>query len=231
MIHRNVNGEVSLVDIVAIVSIASLSPISLYLLLFLFRLMLDGIVVCGGDISRSNRFLPRRKANPIFPHHSATSTTATATASATNTTTTTSTTPAAAANNNKLHHRTTSSTRSTPRHSDPRDTLTPSANLSSPPDPTTTAAIPNLPGKDEADRDRATNDPEQQSGAAEEEEEEEDSESISDDSSISSASMEEEESWISSFCNVIGHEYFAEVSEDFIEDDFNLTGLGAVVPM
>lgn len=43
--------------------------------------------------------------------------------------------------------------------------------------------------------------------------------------------MEEEESWIASFCNVVGHEYFAEVTEDFIEDDFNLTGLGAVVPM
>lgn len=43
--------------------------------------------------------------------------------------------------------------------------------------------------------------------------------------------MEEEESWVSSFCNVIGHEYFAEVAEDFIEDDFNLTGLGAGVPM
>ncbi|KAI5815008.1 casein kinase II beta subunit CKB1 [Pyronema omphalodes] len=43
--------------------------------------------------------------------------------------------------------------------------------------------------------------------------------------------MEEEESWIASFCNVVGHEYFAEVAEDFIEDDFNLTGLGAVVPM
>lgn len=33
------------------------------------------------------------------------------------------------------------------------------------------------------------------------------------------------ESWISSFCSLLGHEYFAEVSEDFIEDDFNLTGL------
>lgn len=29
----------------------------------------------------------------------------------------------------------------------------------------------------------------------------------------------------------MGHEYFAEVSEDFIEDDFNLTGLQAQVPM
>ncbi|KAL8814951.1 MAG: hypothetical protein Q9223_005869 [Gallowayella weberi] len=39
------------------------------------------------------------------------------------------------------------------------------------------------------------------------------------------------ESWISSFCNIFGHEYFAEVSEDFIEDDFNLTGLQNQVPM
>ncbi|TGZ84524.1 hypothetical protein EX30DRAFT_301134 [Ascodesmis nigricans] len=43
--------------------------------------------------------------------------------------------------------------------------------------------------------------------------------------------MDEEESWVSSFCNVLGHEYFAEVAEDFIEDDFNLTGLGSTVPM
>lgn len=39
------------------------------------------------------------------------------------------------------------------------------------------------------------------------------------------------ESWISAFCSLVGHEYFAEVSEDFIEDDFNLTGLQSQVPM
>ena len=39
------------------------------------------------------------------------------------------------------------------------------------------------------------------------------------------------ESWISSFCSLLGHEYFAEVSEDFIEDDFNLTGLQTQVAM
>lgn len=39
------------------------------------------------------------------------------------------------------------------------------------------------------------------------------------------------ESWIASFCSLLGHEYFAEVSEDFIEDDFNLTGLPSQVPM
>ncbi|PWN92068.1 hypothetical protein FA10DRAFT_265873 [Acaromyces ingoldii] len=36
--------------------------------------------------------------------------------------------------------------------------------------------------------------------------------------------------WISWFCSLPGHEYFAEVSEDFIEDDFNLTGLNALTP-
>lgn len=39
------------------------------------------------------------------------------------------------------------------------------------------------------------------------------------------------ESWISSFCALVGHEYFAEISEDFIEDDFNLTGLQTQVAM
>ncbi|KAH8666457.1 casein kinase II, beta subunit [Xylariales sp. PMI_506] len=39
------------------------------------------------------------------------------------------------------------------------------------------------------------------------------------------------ESWISTFCSLHGHEYFAEVSEEFIEDDFNLTGLSSQVAM
>lgn len=46
-----------------------------------------------------------------------------------------------------------------------------------------------------------------------------------------SSSSQVAESWITSFCNLLGHEYFAEVSEDFIEDDFNLTGLQSQVPM
>lgn len=36
--------------------------------------------------------------------------------------------------------------------------------------------------------------------------------------------------WISWFCSLPGHEYFCEVTEDFIEDDFNLTGLNGLVP-
>ena len=50
------------------------------------------------------------------------------------------------------------------------------------------------------------------------------------ESSMSSSSQAPE-SWISAFCSLVGHEYFAEVSEDFVEDDFNLTGLQSQVPM
>src|ERR1700712_307725 len=46
-----------------------------------------------------------------------------------------------------------------------------------------------------------------------------------------SSSSQIAESWISNFCNLVGHEYFAEVAEDFIEDDFNLTGLSSQVPL
>ncbi|KAI4214507.1 MAG: hypothetical protein LQ351_002924 [Letrouitia transgressa] len=49
--------------------------------------------------------------------------------------------------------------------------------------------------------------------------------------SVMSSSSGTPESWITSFCSLLGHEYFAEVSEDFIEDDFNLTGLQNQVPM
>ncbi|KAF2862788.1 hypothetical protein K470DRAFT_166911 [Piedraia hortae CBS 480.64] len=46
-----------------------------------------------------------------------------------------------------------------------------------------------------------------------------------------SSTSQAPESWITAFCSLVGHEYFAEVSEDFIEDDFNLTGLSSQVPM
>lgn len=63
------------------------------------------------------------------------------------------------------------------------------------------------------------------------EEEEENSEEEEEEEEDEEEDMEEEESWIGSFCSMLGHEYFAEVSEEFIDDDFNLTGLGQMVPM
>ncbi|KAL7409975.1 casein kinase II regulatory subunit-domain-containing protein [Mrakia frigida] len=36
--------------------------------------------------------------------------------------------------------------------------------------------------------------------------------------------------WITWFTSLPGHEYFCEVAEEFIEDDFNLTGLQTMVP-
>lgn len=41
---------------------------------------------------------------------------------------------------------------------------------------------------------------------------------------------DEPDTWISQFCTQFGHDYFVEVAPEFIEDDFNLTGLGSIVP-
>ncbi|KAI8394299.1 casein kinase II regulatory subunit-domain-containing protein [Radiomyces spectabilis] len=51
-----------------------------------------------------------------------------------------------------------------------------------------------------------------------------------DDDDSQGSTTESLQSWITWFCSLPGHEFYVEVPEDFIEDDFNLTGLSALVP-
>ncbi|KAF9926167.1 casein kinase 2 regulatory subunit [Modicella reniformis] len=49
-------------------------------------------------------------------------------------------------------------------------------------------------------------------------------------SDLSNESGTESMPWIAWFCSLGGHQYFAEVADEFVEDDFNLTGLNSIVP-
>ncbi|KAJ3028301.1 UNVERIFIED_CONTAM: casein kinase 2 regulatory subunit [Siphonaria sp. JEL0065] len=66
-------------------------------------------------------------------------------------------------------------------------------------------------------------------GGADDDDEEEEEEFVEDSGSSSGSSESSAVSWIYWYCSLPGHEFFIEVPEDFIKDDFNLTGLNTLV--
>jgi casein kinase II subunit beta len=59
---------------------------------------------------------------------------------------------------------------------------------------------------------------------------EEDFSGVTDDSEDSQAASADDTTWIQWFCGLRGNEFFCEVDEAFIADEFNLAGLSSQVP-
>lgn len=57
-----------------------------------------------------------------------------------------------------------------------------------------------------------------------------DPEGLESDESSETTASEEDVSWISWFVSIRGNDFFCEIEEPFIQDDFNLTGLSSQVP-